>query len=148
MLVVAVMNYKGGVGKTTTTANLAAELARRGRKVLVMDLDAQASLTFSFVRPDTWHNDLAKANTIKTWFESFASSSPVSLDSLIVRPETVNGKLSGRGVLDIIPSHLGLINVDLELATELGGATLKQSKANFLKVHRRLAGGLDAGTHD
>lgn len=53
MQVVSVMNYKGGVGKTTTTANLAAELAWRGRNVLVLDMDAQASLTFSFVRPDS-----------------------------------------------------------------------------------------------
>jgi len=42
----------------------------------------------------------------------------------------------------MIASHLGLINVDLELATELGGATLKQSKKNFLKVHRRLSNGI------
>ena len=44
--------------------------------------------------------------------------------------------------MHLIPSHLGLINVDLELATELGGATLKQSKINFLKVHKRLSDGL------
>ena len=35
-----------------------------------------------------------------------------------------------------------MINVDLELATELGGATLRQSKQNYLRVHRRLANGL------
>ena len=39
-------------------------------------------------------------------------------------------------------SHLGLINVDLELATSLGGASLSQAKANFLKVHSRLRDGL------
>ena len=44
--------------------------------------------------------------------------------------------------MHLIPSHLGLINVNLELATELGGATLKQSKTNFLKVHKRLSDGL------
>ena len=41
MKIVSVINYKGGVGKTTLTANLAAELAWRGRKVLMIDLDAQ-----------------------------------------------------------------------------------------------------------
>lgn len=142
MQVVSVINYKGGVGKTTTTANLAAELAWRGHKVLLLDLDPQASLTFSFIRPDEWQADFAKDKTIKAWFESFSKGTPIQLDSLIFEPSTVKNRLSGHGELHLIASHLGLINVDLELATELGGATLKQSKANFLKVHKRLAEGL------
>lgn len=43
--VVALLNHKGGVGKTSTTANLAAEAAARGMKVLLVDMDKQASLT-------------------------------------------------------------------------------------------------------
>ena len=142
MQIVSVINYKGGVGKTTTTANLAAELAWRGHNILLLDLDPQASLTFSFIRPDDWENDFAKDRTIKAWFDSYSKGKPISLDSLIFEPQTVKNKLEQRAKLSLIPSHLGLINVDLELATELGGATLKQSKANFLKVHKRLADGL------
>lgn len=142
MQIVSVINYKGGVGKTTATANLAAELAWRGKKILMLDLDPQASLTFSFVRPDYWQNNLAKERTIKAWFESFSTGSLIPLESLIIEPNTIKRKLKGRGQLHLIPSHLGLINVDLELATEIGGATLKQSKKNFLKVHKRLADGL------
>ena len=48
----------------------------------------------------------------------------------------------------LVASHLGLINVDLELATELGVATLKQSKENFLKVHKRLSDGLSEIDHE
>lgn len=141
MPVVSVINYKGGVGKTTVTANLAAELAFRGEKVLVIDLDPQASLTFSLVKPDYWEAKLSADRTIKNWFDSFTSNKPLSLSDLVITPEVANGYIT-EGQLDLIPSHLGLINVDLELATELGGATLKQSKQNYLRVHRRLADGL------
>jgi len=143
MKIVSVINYKGGVGKTSLTANLAAELAFRGMKILLLDMDAQASLTFSLIAPDDWEKNFEKTSTIKAWFDSFQSGRPISLKSIVHTPERINSRLGKKGGrVDAIYSHLGLINVDLELATSLLGTSLEQTKMNFIKVHRRLVDGL------
>jgi chromosome partitioning protein len=137
MRVVAVMNYKGGVGKTTLTANLGAIAASRGLRVLLLDLDPQTNLTFSFFSIDDWHDRFKDGRTIKQWYETESPERDISLADLVVTPERVNKVLEGTGGrLDLISSHLGLIDIDLELAARLGGATtLDGSKRKFLDLH-------------
>lgn len=141
MHIVSVINYKGGVGKTTVTANIASELAWHGKKVLLIDTDAQASLTFSFVTPDEWDKNYKSNKTIKSWFDAISQGQePPALSDFVITPKVVNQRFSkpGGGKIDLVCSHLGLINVDLDLALLLGGANMAASKRNYLKVHGQL----------
>ncbi|MFI5911536.1 ParA family protein [Dactylosporangium sp. NPDC051541] len=140
MSVVAVINYKGGVGKTTITANLGAELAARGRKVLLIDLDPQASLTYSFYRP----SDFTEQPTIRSWFEAFVTTrAPEPLFKYVLAPHAVNAIVQPMGGnLHLIASQLGLVDADLDLAAGLGGSRFQKSSPRFLQVYRLLADAL------
>lgn len=126
MKTISVINYKGGVGKTTVTANIASEMAYRGKKVLVIDLDPQTNLTFSYMKVEQWQKHYEKNRTIKYWFDSLidGTSPAPSFGDLIVKKD-----------VDIICSHLGLVDVDIELAAGLTGNTERQQRHNFLRTY-------------
>jgi chromosome partitioning protein len=150
MTVVSVINYKGGVGKTTLTANLGAELAARGQKVLLIDFDPQTSLTLSFYQPVEWATDLRERLTLKNWFDALDSSggfddldneASTELAHLIVTPPRVNDTLSSHGGrLDLIASHFELIQTDMQLAAMLLRAEgVRQAQRRDVEVHTALA---------
>lgn len=141
--VVSVVNYKGGVGKTTLTANLGAGLAARGNRVLLIDLDPQASLTFSFFTPLMWKERLADERTIKKWYDSPSRGKAVTrLADLIVTPERVNNALPHGGRVEMIVSHQDLVSVDVLLAGAVDPKTGEVPASRFIQVYRRLADGL------
>jgi chromosome partitioning protein len=142
--VVSVLNYKGGVGKTTVTANIGAELAKRGRRVLLVDMDPQASLTLSFYASDELAKEFTDSGTLLHWFRAIIDDQqPQPLADYVVSPPRVNDVLRPHGGrLDLIPSHLGLIDIDLDLAAHVGGSRFQISSDGYVWVHRLLADAL------
>ena len=142
--IVSVINYKGGVGKTTLTANIGAELGNRGRRVLLMDLDPQASLTFCFYTAAQWEAELQEERTVLQWIAPLLSGDePPPLSEFVVTPPKVNDAIKDSGGrVDLVASHLGLIDVDQDLAAELGGSRAQVRSPNFLRVHRMIANAL------
>ncbi|MEG0772631.1 AAA family ATPase [Clostridium sp.] len=141
MKVVSVINYKGGVGKTTVTANIATELAKDGKRVLIIDLDPQASLTFSFINVDEWESKYKDTRTIKNWYDDILNNRPVELSNYIIKDLEVNKQLSTK--LSLIPSHLGLFDVEVELAHGITGGRKRKLVTNKLKTLSLLAKGIE-----
>lgn len=100
--VLSIINQKGGVGKTTSVANIGAALAKDGCRVLLVDLDPQAHLSISFDRmPEPGDPSMY---TLLTQGHSFAD---------VIQPTSFEG-------LSIAPTNLDLTGVESELASEIG----------------------------
>lgn len=100
--VYAVANQKGGVGKTTTVVNLSAYLAGSGRRVLIVDLDAQANATSAL----GYDKNLMRPST----YELLLEQAP--LDQVRLRNSVFR--------LDLLPSHPALAGAEIELVHVIG----------------------------
>ena len=103
---IALLNQKGGVGKTTTTANLGACLAMLGKKVLVIDMDPQANLSVH-LGVDIHKLKYSVYNII---------TGDCKPDDVIL-----NTKIQG---LDIIPANIDLSGAEIELVGVVGRETV------------------------
>ena len=95
--IIAIVNQKGGVGKTTTSINLSASLGVLGKKVLMIDLDPQGNATTGVgVDKRNIGNSIYEVLTMKA-----------SIEESIVKTKSVN--------LSVIPAYLNLAGVEMEL---------------------------------
>ncbi len=120
--VIGVMNFKGGSGKTTTSAHLAQRLALTGYRVLAIDLDPQASLTaLHGVQPEF---DLRDGGTL---YDAIRYDNPVPIANVIRKTYIPN--------LDLIPGNLELMEFEHETPR-----ALSQGKAGlfFFRVKEAL----------
>lgn len=109
--IMAICNQKGGVGKTVTTVNLGIGLAREGKRVLLVDVDAQGSLTASlgYQQPDQIEV------TLTTIMGGIISDNPLPPDVGIIH--------NAEGV-DLLPANIELSGVEVTLVNTMSRETI------------------------
>ena len=118
--ITAICNQKGGVSKTVTAVNLGIGLAREGKKVLLVDMDAQGSLTASlgYQRPDQMENTLA------TIWGRIILDGPVSPGE---------GILHQAEAVDLLPANIELSGLEVTLVNTMSRATILRDYLNSVR---------------
>lgn len=118
--VITIANRKGGVGKTTTTLNLACSLRELGKKILVIDLDPQANLTRCF--------DVGNSENIKTVGHLLTAE-------LEEESYSVEEYILSYDETDIIPSSIFLSAVETQMRSETGSERILSEIINQIREH-------------
>ncbi|HEW9976970.1 TPA: AAA family ATPase [Shewanella algae] len=111
--VVSCINLKGGVGKTALAVNFAAYCGIQGKKTLLIDLDPQTNATFSTIGVKKWNDEVKVRGTVADLLgakrHTNAQGVSKTAEQVIVKDVFKN--------VDVIPSHIDLFTVDLDLAS-------------------------------
>jgi len=102
--VIAVVNQKGGVGKTTSTINLGAALGAEGKRVLLVDFDPQGALSVGL--------GIHIADNRPTLFQLIMAEQDIDFDDVVIKNVSTN--------LDLLPCDMNLAKAEMLLVSEVG----------------------------
>ena len=125
--IVTIINFKGGVGKTSTAIEVSTALAKHyGRRTLLIDLDPQASATFYVMEQDHWKAWQKARGTTATLFDQRTQFFPIR--NAIVH-DVIQGGHGNPAVFgfDLLPSSPDLVDVDLSLTDFVGHTILQRA---------------------
>ncbi len=107
---ISFINYKGGVGKTSLVVNIAASLAQAGKRVLLVDLDAQSNSSIWLMRLDRWNPlNTADAGHLFSIFEPGVCRLRDCVEKDVVRGKEGEVLLPG---LDLVPTTFTLVDLE------------------------------------
>lgn len=104
--IVSFINLKGGVGKTTTAVNIAATIANRGKKVLLIDLDPQTNATICLIEQEKWQERQDAKQTLYHLFKDLLNTE----ENFKIEEALLKGVGDIKN-LDLLPSSLYLVNI-------------------------------------
>lgn len=135
--VISFINYKGGVGKTTTAYHVSSSLAQHFRqRVLMIDIDPQTNLTFLCGSISQWERRKTNIGTIKNLYDRFTEGKTLDVKRFIWNEAVVIGRYPISG-LDLIPCDIDLLGEDLGGGQIVGTfptmAALRRDSQRYLK---------------
>lgn len=127
---ISVINFKGGVGKTTLAFHLATYLANsdfENKRVLIIDVDHQSSLSIVILGEKAWESCVKAAHTSNHIFEPFCNPDVTRGGSEIIFKNPIQHRRTSHQSypgLDVVPAQFELDDTEIDLAsTTIGGAT-------------------------
>lgn len=122
--IIAVVNFKGGSGKTTSAAHLSQYLALTGHRVLAIDLDPQASMS-------SLHGFQPELDQVASIYDAIRYDGEKKPLSEIIRPTNFPG-------LDIVPANLELQEYEYDTPLAMSNRTSNEGKTFFTRISRAL----------